>query len=39
MEANFCNIQVLIQAAEFLERRERGNSFSVSCQSKGKEID
>lgn len=27
MEGHVCNIQVLLRAAEFLERRERGQCF------------
>lgn len=30
MEVNSCNIQVLLQAAEYLERRERGITGTVS---------
>lgn len=32
MEGQICNIQVLLRAAEFLERRERGWSFFVERQ-------
>lgn len=38
MEGGFCNIQVLLRAAEFLERRERGKSLTVSAFSKGEEV-
>lgn len=38
MEGGFCNIQVLLRAAEFLERRERGKYFMVSAFSKGKKL-
>lgn len=32
MEGHVCNIQVLLRAAEFLERRERGECFCDNCQ-------
>lgn len=32
MDGNICNIQVLLRAAEFLERRERGKRFVINCQ-------
>lgn len=38
MEGGFCNIQVLLRAAEFLERRERGECFMTSAFSKGEEV-
>lgn len=38
MEGGFCNIQVLLRAAEFLERRERGQYFMTSAFSKGEEV-
>lgn len=38
MEGSFCNIQVLLRAAEFLERRERGQYFVASALSKGEEV-
>lgn len=38
MEGGFCNIQVLLRAAEFLERRERGQYFMASAFSKGKKL-
>lgn len=38
MEGGFCNIQVLLRAAEFLERRERGKYFVASAFSKGEEV-
>jgi len=33
MEVNSCNIQVLLQAAEYLERKERGNVISRAISS------
>ena len=39
MEGHMCNIQVLLRAAEFLERRERGMFLTDNCQSaRGEEV-
>lgn len=38
MEGHVCNIQVLLRAAEFLERRERGESIVDNCHPVGEEV-
>lgn len=35
MDGNVCNIQVLLRAAEFLERRERGKCLGTSLSPRG----
>ena len=38
MEGNVCNIQVLLRAAEFLERRERGECFMTTVSLQREEV-
>lgn len=39
MEGHVCNIQVLLRAAEFLERKERGRLFFLGTLSlQGEEV-
>lgn len=38
MDGNVCNIQVLLRAAEFLERRERGKMCMTTVSVQGEEV-